>query len=58
ANKLVETFKSKVKALVGAFESVISLQERNGANSCKGCRSRVWKPRRSCGERLHQRFSR
>lgn len=28
ANKLVETRKSKVKALVGAFESVISLQER------------------------------
>ena len=28
ANKLVETRKSKVKALVGAFESVISLQEK------------------------------
>ncbi|KAL5987668.1 hypothetical protein ACLOJK_035418 [Asimina triloba] len=28
ANKLVETRKSKVKALVGAFETVISLQER------------------------------
>ncbi|CAH2072685.1 unnamed protein product [Thlaspi arvense] len=28
ANKLVETRKSKVKALVGAFESVISLQKR------------------------------
>lgn len=28
ANKLVEKRKSKVKALVGAFESVISLQER------------------------------
>ncbi|CAN7005557.1 uncharacterized protein LOC103856133 [Brassica rapa] len=31
ANKLVETRKSKVKALVGAFESVISLQERNSS---------------------------
>ncbi|CAL9053443.1 uncharacterized protein LOC135635082 [Musa acuminata AAA Group] len=31
ASKLVETRKSKVKALVGAFESVISLQERKGA---------------------------
>ncbi|VVB14582.1 unnamed protein product [Arabis nemorensis] len=29
ANKLVKTRKSKVKALVGAFESVISLQETN-----------------------------
>ena len=29
ASKLVETQKSKVKALVGAFESIISLQERN-----------------------------
>ncbi|ESQ41516.1 hypothetical protein EUTSA_v10013405mg [Eutrema salsugineum] len=29
AKQLVETRKSKVKALVGAFESVISLQERN-----------------------------
>ncbi|KAF2596064.1 hypothetical protein F2Q68_00007361 [Brassica cretica] len=28
ANKLVETRKSKVKALIGAFESVISLQEK------------------------------
>ncbi|KAF5735575.1 hypothetical protein HS088_TW15G01083 [Tripterygium wilfordii] len=28
ANKLVETRKSKVKALVGAFETVISLQDR------------------------------
>ncbi|KAL5723052.1 hypothetical protein ACHQM5_006496 [Ranunculus cassubicifolius] len=28
ANKLVETRKSKVKALVGAFETVISLQEK------------------------------
>ncbi|KAG6720935.1 hypothetical protein I3843_03G087200 [Carya illinoinensis] len=29
ASKLVETRKSKVKALVGAFETVISLQEKN-----------------------------
>ena len=28
ANKLVETRKSKVKVLVGAYESVISLQEK------------------------------
>lgn len=34
ASKLVETQKSKVKALVGAFETVISLQERKpSANS-------------------------
>ncbi|KAK9924980.1 hypothetical protein M0R45_033321 [Rubus argutus] len=34
ASKLVETRKSKVKALVGAFETVISLQERKpSANS-------------------------
>ncbi|CAL9078073.1 unnamed protein product [Musa acuminata var. zebrina] len=32
ASKLVETRKSKVKALVGAFESVISLQESKGAS--------------------------
>ncbi|KAF8090165.1 hypothetical protein N665_0483s0007 [Sinapis alba] len=32
ANKLVETRKSKVKALVGAFESVISLQERKSSS--------------------------
>ncbi|CAA7031314.1 unnamed protein product [Microthlaspi erraticum] len=31
ANKLVETRKSKVKALVGAFESVISLQDKNSS---------------------------
>ncbi|EOA22075.1 hypothetical protein CARUB_v10002615mg [Capsella rubella] len=31
ANKLVQTRKSKVKALVGAFESVISLQERTSS---------------------------
>jgi hypothetical protein len=28
ASKLVETRKSKVKALVGAFETVISLQDK------------------------------
>ncbi|KAG7555364.1 Calmodulin-binding domain plant [Arabidopsis suecica] len=31
ANKLVQTRKSKVKALVGAFESVISLQEKTSS---------------------------
>ncbi|CAN8256212.1 unnamed protein product [Cochlearia groenlandica] len=31
ANKLVVTRKSKVKALVGAFESVISLQDKNSS---------------------------
>ncbi|XP_031491083.1 uncharacterized protein LOC116258104 [Nymphaea colorata] len=34
ANKLVETRKSKVKALVGAFESIISLQDSKPAIGC------------------------
>jgi hypothetical protein len=33
ANRLVEARKSKVKALVGAFETVISLQEKQGRSS-------------------------
>ncbi|CAA6657434.1 unnamed protein product [Spirodela intermedia] len=33
ASKLVETRRSKVKALVGAFETVISLQEGKSADS-------------------------
>ncbi|KAF3783765.1 hypothetical protein EJ110_NYTH31393 [Nymphaea thermarum] len=34
ANKLVETRKSKVKALVGAFETIISLQDSKPAIGC------------------------